>query len=601
MSLPLSRATDQKVRTTRRSFIGTGIVGSVSAAVLPIAAATAGPTPDSAPTALRGEAGTEADFIDRRWVEHTFFLTRKVSPAERFSNEPVIADASGRAISVAETKGLDPSREAEDEGGSRTNAASTRDPGWGGNPASAMGAVHPTKEGLVMWYVSPHRKETPHGKLVGYDKVVRYAISRDGRKFEQPSLDRYEFRGTRSNNIVVGMNQIDARGVPLSGPTGCSGFCVLDASRQPVPHARGRFTALYGASIPKRGSGLCLAWSDDGLVWNAYPENPLTPSSDTYCNFFYDPRTQRYALYIRPSAASDGLRAGPRGIRSLLSRIESTDLIHWDHERVVFDTDEADAPAQGTIKRDRERDVAAEVRGRDVVCYGMTVTPHQNGFTGVAQIYNAANGKMWCELAYSRNGIDWEREPRREPFIATGGSGAWDSGMVGYVAAGGPAVVGDDWYYYYTGNNWTHHFKVTAFPERGRMWQIGGVRLKRGRLVGYRTGPGHAEPSREDSDRVAPSAWANRGELLTRPFTLNSSTINVNADASQGRILAEICDVKGKLLPGFTREHAVVLQHDGVRLPLAFGGGASVASLRGRTIRLRLHLESSAVFGLSFV
>jgi hypothetical protein len=98
-----------------------------------------------------------------------------------------------------------------------------------------------------------------------------------------------------------------------------------------------------------------------------------------------------------------------------------------------------------------------------------------------------------------------------------------------------------------------------------------------------------------------PTAWANRGELLTRPFTFNATEIQLNADAGRGRIIAEICDANGKSLPGFSRDQSVALQQqDGVRLPLAFGAGAKVSSLRGKTIRLRLHLESAAVFGMSF-
>jgi hypothetical protein len=595
---------NQNKNLTRRAFAQVSLAGCASLAALP----GANGEPASVPGAgsetdatLQGNADSQVDFLDRRWVEHTYFLTRKVYQPERVSPDPVIADASPRPISVAETKSDESAREREDEGTPRVLAARAKDPGWGANPASAMGTVLPTKDGLVMYYASPHRKENPNGTLIGYDKVIRYAVSADGRQFEQPVLDLCEFKGSRRNNIVIGMNQVDAHGVPLSGPTGCSGFCILDATRQPFPHARGRYTALFGASVPKRGSGLSLAWSDDGLHWNAYPENPLTPASDTFCNFHYDPRTRRYAIYIRPSARSESRRAGPTGVRSLLSRIESTDLIHWDNERVVFDTDEADAPAQGTVSMSRKDSPTEVPRGRDLVCYGMTVTPHQDGFIGQAQIYDTTSGQMWVELAHSYDGVDWRREPRREPLIPLGPAGAWDSGMVGYVAAGSPAAIGDDWFIYYTGNNWTHHFDLTALAERGRMWQIGGVRLKRGRLVGYQTGGAGAEPSRIAPGRVVPTAWANRGELLTRPFTFNATEIQLNADAGRGRVIAEICDANGKSLPGFSREQAVaVQQQDGVRLPLAFGTDASVAGLRGRTIRLRLHLESAAVFGLSF-
>jgi len=590
----------------RRSFVqqslvgGAGLVGLGGASAATVAGERDPLSPGGPDSTLQGDANTAADFADRRWVEHTYFLTRKVSQPERFSSDPVIADLSRQPISVAEAKTAGTALEREDEGTTRVSAGPGKDPGWGGNPASAMGTVLPTRDGLAMWYVSPHRVEEPGGKLIGYDSVVRYAVSKDGRHFQQPDLGLCSFRGSRANNVVLGLSSSDRRGLPLSGPRGCSGFCILDATRQPVPHARGRFTALYRTSVPKRGSGLFLAWSDDGMQWNAYPESPVAAGSDTYCNFTYDPRSQRYGLYIRPSAAPAGIRAGPRGVRSLLSRLESSDLIHWGNERVVFDTDEADAPAQGSIRLGREESAADVARGRDVVCYGMTVSPHQGGFIGVAQIYDTVSGHMWCELAHSRDGIDWQREPRREPFIPIGPAGAWDSGMVGYTAAGGPAPVGDDWYFYYTGNNWTHHFKLTAFPERGRMWQIGGVRLKRGRWVGYWTGAQRTDSAPSPAGRGVSAAWANRGELLTRPFRFNGTTIHLNADARRGRVTVGVCDAEGRPLAGFGPEQAVPLQGDGVQLPLAYGAGSTLASLRGRTIRLRLHLESAAVFGLSF-
>jgi hypothetical protein len=590
----------------RRSFIGRSLgggagllAGTRAAALVGREAAVAAPTRDRDPE-LVGAAETAADFIDRRWVEHTYFLTRLVSQGERFSSDPIIADTSLHPVTLAERRETvvldDDGREGE--GGSRR--ATAADPGWGTDPASAMGSVHPIREGLGMWYISPQRVEDASGRLVGYDKLVRYAVSTDGRRFTRPNLGQVEFRGSRENNIVLGLNERDGQGRPLNGPRGCSGFCVLDAERQRLPHARGRYTALYGANASGRDGGLYLAWSDDGMRWNAYPENPLTPSSDTYCNVLFDPERERYAIYKRPSSRPDGIRAGPQGVRSLMSRIESDDLIHWSGERVVFDTDEADAPARGTVTADRAGNLELEVRGRDVVCYGMTVTPHQGGFIGMAQIYDVSSGRMWCELAHSRDGADWRREPRREPFIPLGPAGAWDSGMVGFVAAGGPVEVGDDWYFYYTGNNWTHHFDLVALPERGRLTQIGGVRVKRGRLVGYRTGGRGDEAEGATPGRQVPAAWANKGELLTRPFRLDAAAIHLNADAGRGSVVAEICDVTGATLAGFDREHAVPLRQDGTRQPLSYRSESRLADLRGRVIRLRLHLDSAAVFGLSF-
>jgi hypothetical protein len=144
----------QNKNFTRRAFAQASLAGCAGLAALPGANGEPAPAPATSSetdATLQGNANSQADFLDRRWVEHTYFLTRKVYQPERVSPEPVIADTSRGAISVAETKPEGPGREREDEGTSRVLAARAKDPGWGANPASAMGTVLPTKDGLVMY------------------------------------------------------------------------------------------------------------------------------------------------------------------------------------------------------------------------------------------------------------------------------------------------------------------------------------------------------------------------------------------------------------------------------------------------------------------
>jgi len=531
----------------RRSFVGSLMLG---------ATALAGRSQVGRPTGSSDHSGgapmTEIDFIDERWVEHTYFLSRKVTQPERFLPEPTI----------------------------RTN------------PAQSSGTVLPAEQGIVMWYGSPYRAEIPGGPLWWH--YTRYAVSADGHTFDQPSLGLREHEGTRDNNLVLAPGDMDDQGRPLNGPGGCSGFCVLDASLGPVPHARGRYTALFNARLPERPGGLCLAHSDDGLRWHAYPENPVRPgSSDTYNNFFFDERLGRYVAYIRPN-----VHAGPSRVNRLVARIESDDMLHWGSQQVVLDTDDRDAPPQRAINL--AKDALGYPRGRDRQFYGLTVTPHQDLYLGFASFYDAASGHMWCELAHSYDGADWRREATREPFIPIGPEGAWDSGMAVFIAAGCPASVGDYWYVYYTGTNFDHHHRIHAMEDKGDIRMVGAVRLKRGRLVGYHTGsPGQA-PQAGEGAREVPPDWVDRGDLLTRAFELNGSALFVNADARSGAVAIEICDAEGKPLPGFSREEAVPIQEDAVRAPVRFRGAQSVASLHGRPVRLRVHLTRASVYGLAF-
>jgi hypothetical protein len=86
----------------RREFIGTMALGAAVAGATRIAVA------ETSPKGRRNM--TEVDFIDGRWITHSYFLERKVARPSRVSREPVIA------------------------------------------PMGAHGSVVPTADGLAMWY-----------------------------------------------------------------------------------------------------------------------------------------------------------------------------------------------------------------------------------------------------------------------------------------------------------------------------------------------------------------------------------------------------------------------------------------------------------------
>jgi len=495
----------------------------------------------------------EVDFLDARWIEHTYFLTRKLNQPQRFQEEPVI----------------------------------------GPSPAATKGTILPKGDGFAMWYTAPHRRgEKGKGPL--YRKCVHYAVSQDGHTFEKPALGLRKFELSDEKNIILATDEVDAQGRPLNGNGGGLGFCVLDANLQKVPHARGRYTAMFRANLPQKGDGLCLAWSEDGLHWNAYPENPIPYGADSYSNFLYDEQLGLYVAYVRPRR----IHAGPSRVNRLVARIESEDMIHWGNERVVLDADDRDAPAQGKLTSGDES--LGYPRGRDIQFYGLTVSRHQDLYLGLASVYDSPKGSMWCELVHSYDGIEWRREVPREPLIPLGAEGSWDCGMVGTVSAGCPLAVGDDWYIYYSGTNWDHHFNIRGMKDKGMLRLIGAVRLKRGRLVGYQTGPAGSAGQESASGSRIPADWQNRGELLTRPFKMENARLFLNADAASGSVVVSVLGRDGKVVPGFSSKDAVPVEGDSLRSEILFRNGQSIAQLRGQEIRLRMLLANASVYGLAF-
>lgn len=469
------------------------------------------------------------EFIDSRLVEHTYFLERRVMPVKKYDGNPVI------------------------------------------EPCSAMQTViRETDSRFRMWYATLRMIPRPGGESSGYEYELRYAESEDGRNWIFPELGLKERDGSRANNVIIISNDSDANGQPLTGWIGTEGFCVIDAESMSVPNTCGRYTALYLTNLQDKGGGLCLAHSDDGLHWLAYPENPVFPGwPDMFNNFFFDARIGRYVLYHRPE-----IHAGPRWANRLVARSESDDLIHWDNTRIVFDTDGRDASAVGTVD---EGD--GYPRGRDIQFYGMTVTPYSGFYLGMAEYYEVAPGKLSVRLVHSFDGIDWRREAVEEAFIPQTPD-AWDSQNIGFVQTGSPLRVGDDLYFYYGGTNVGHHDAVKRRESKTARRGLGVGIVPRGRLAGYHAGK-------------------IKGELLTRPFVLSEPRLTLNVNAAAGEVKVGLTDENGVWIPGFAFEEAMPIQEDGLNVPLRWSGKDNRNNLIGKTIRCRIAVQDAGVYGFT--
>jgi hypothetical protein len=488
----------------------------------------------------RGVARTEHEFLDPRIVEHTYFLERTLSPVRRPLAEPMMRDCD-------------------------------------------VGTVLPKPEGgLRMWYL----RLVPRPGAQDFNFVLCYAESDDGIRWHRPELGLKQFEGNKRNNVLIVPDDRDAKGRPLTGFFGTGLFCVLDAKLTPHPKARARYTAIYLSNVPSNG-GLHAVYSEDGLRWLAYPENPVYRGwPDTANNFFYDRRLGRYVLYLRPS---QNLHAGPPDVNRLVSRAESDDLVHWRDERVVLDTDARDAPAAGTVKDGGPGGVYP--RGRDRQFYGMIVRPYADLYLGLAPVLDAVSGDDWVEMLYSFDGIQWQREPERRPFLR-GVAGRWDSTAIYFPAAGAPVRLKDDLLFYYGGTNTPHICTSEAFlgwleglrthKPSPYVRGVGLATVPRGRLIGY----------------VAKQA---PGELLTRPFPVNGRQLTLNADAAQGEVKAALVDEYGTPIAGLALQDARPIRRDGLDLPLQWKDNRSLDHLVGQTVRLRITAANAAIYGLSVV
>ena len=470
-------------------------------------------------------AGGAIDFFDPRTVEHTYFLDRRVTPVTKHASNPLLADCMPKTILP------------KDGGGFR------------------------------IWYATRTWLPRQDGKGKRTEHDLCYAESADGVTWEVPELGLKERNGSRANNILIKPNDRDAKGEQLTGSGGIEGWHVVDAEQSPMPKARGRYTAMYLSAL-KKGGGVCLAHSDDGLRWTGYSENPVFRHwSDTANCFFHDARIGRYVFYHRPMAH---MHAGIPSANRLMARVESDDLINWDNARVVLDTDARDAAAFSKVRN---------ARGRDKQWYAMLVSPYQDFYLGVAWYLVEVTGYFDTRLVYSFDGVDWRREPGEEPWIAPAEYGGWDAGL---IAGRLPLFAGDENRCYYGGCNMNHSYKMMN-DRKSIDYGLGLATVKRGRLAGY-----HAPPEAGD-----------KAELLTRPFLLDKPQLRINADAAKGQIKVALTGETGAAISGCSYADAMPIRQDGLDVPLRWKGSRDLSDLVGKPIRARVKAENAAIYGLS--
>jgi len=488
----------------------------------------------AAHAAIAGEMPkrTAIEFLDTRAVEHTHFLERRVTPIRKHPSNPIIADCH-----------------------------------------SAQTVLKGDDGRLRMWYAT--RRKIPNNSGSAREYTIRYAESTDGIKWTLPSLGLKEFDGSKDNNVVLVANDVDAAGRPMGGRKGAESISIIDHQQTPSPHARGRFTALI-----EDGS---FIYSDDGLRWTAYPENPCFDprGSDTFNNIFFDPRVGHFALLHRPHPH---LHAGWPRVNRLVARIDSEDFVLWDMTtaQVVLDTDDRDAPAVWTADK---KDKRANARGRDKQFYGMTATVYQDFYIGFAQLLDETRrvpGWMDVRLVHSFDGIEWRREPNDTPIVDSHPEfGHWDSGCISFLPTGTPVRMGDDLHFYYSAFNMSHGYKMMTNDKTLKM-RLGLGIIKRGRLVGYHAGD-------------------DEGELITRPFVLGKPNLLLNANASGGQVRAALAHGDGRPVPGCTRDDCEPITQDGLDMPLRWKGKGDLGNLVGQQVRLRIAARNAAIYAVRMV
>ena len=449
-------------------------------------------------------------------------------------------------------------------------------------------AVHNPETGrFQMWYCT-----IGHREKFGMIRVC-YAESGDGVDWHKPGLGLYAYGGHNSTNIVLtgtGLHEDTPEGRQMweesgarflgEGPdllefvTHLDGPNIVWDQTEPEPGKRYKHVGCMWRREDNGSWSHNLMTSPDGIRWDMPPVKVLEGINDG-TKVQWDPIRKIWILtWLSCSVLDTG------EVVRYLELAESDDLRNWTMAGKPFELDEAD--------------------GFGRVMQGHFLMPFAYGdqYVGVANMIHTREG--WCQgfLVSSRDGRNWERPLRRDPFVCVGSEEDFDADSA-EAAISAPFIVGDQMYIYYCGRSKRHW-------GMGAVGAIGLLRLKRDRFAGLANG-----------------GWFNRGcdnrksvggEIVTKPVEVTGPTLYVNARTRGGEgppgpgpdgrcpgaVRTEIQDERREAIPGYTLADSVPFRGDEVRGPMRWKSRNDVAELQGRKVHVRFCIDMATVYAYIF-
>lgn len=380
------------------------------------------------------------------------------------------------------------------------------------------------------WYLAATTEDP-----LPYRYGMGYATSKDGMEWQKPALNVVRLEDGSPTNIV-------------DLPRGTSARLLFPYLDVPGMGPDERFVGtLYQGGGPQQ-RGIYRASSPDGIHWSV-GVSPVIQAGDRYATA-YDPTRRVWMLTTRSPA--------PRGIlrQRDVSLWESTDFNTWVYRGHLLRTDEHDRP--------------------NTEFYSMLPLPYGSGVIGFLEMYYRAVERMDMQLAWSSDGLHWRRVAPRDPVLARGGEGSWDSHWVVFTN-NQPEVVGDRLRFWYASGS-THH------GSKGKHRRAMGVASIR--RDGFVSIEGRMQP----------------GFLLTANLDATvSRRLIVNMSVETGDASVEVLSADGEVMEGFSAEDCRLAKQDGVALTVTWRGGNVVPPQVNGFVNLRFNLRNASLYSYRWV
>ena len=312
-----------------------------------------------------------------------------------------------------------------------------------------------------------------------------------------------------------------------------------------------------------------VAYSPDGLHWRIDRDHPfytVPGGCDTLILPLFNPITRRYQAVVRPSV-----------LDRRIAIVESLDFLNWTQPLTILTPDPLDEPC--------------------LQFYGMPWFDYEGLFVGLLWDHHISQdermgaakwtGVVDCELAYSYNGVHWNRTDR-QPFIGRTEPGTYGCGSIYPQSL---LVDEEDRIRIYSAGLLVDHALETAPP-------------------GYESvGAMIAHTLRKDGFACL-EPRAGWGRVTMRCVKPRSGEIAINFRAPVGQVLVQISEPGGlfreplppgaewKPIPGYSFEECIPLAGDDLYARPHWKERADVSEVIGKRVRLEFKLFQAELYAV---
>ena len=404
-----------------------------------------------------------------------------------------------------------------------------------------------------MWY-----RCGPRHSLKGY------AVSEDGIHWQRPDVARSAWQRFEQHNLLG----FDGRIATWKKP----GNNVLL-----FPKARGtdRFLSLF---YQPPTNDYAVSRSADGVTWQQ-PQSVRHAYGDVV-SLIHDPGRNQYLFFPKYNREHDGF-VRRSFAATTLNKLDSPFTAnfpflagHRDDSRVADDA----CRAYGSLLPETLRlpEFHSEI-------YSVTAIPYEGVVVALYDLWpviGTREGPLDMPMKVSRDMKAWHDVDYPRRALSIGRFGEWDSGMV--YGGNTMLVVDDQIRLYYLGANMGH---CTRILPTTKTYHSLGVGLATLRLDGFAS---------------LQTEHQRQGEFTTKPLRIEGTRLQINGRCrTGGSIKAELLDIDGKPLAGFTMDDCDAFTGDSIRHTVTWKGNADIAGVRS-AIRVRLKLHSAEVFAFQF-